>query len=407
MNNFPKQRLSYKEKVSNDYEWCKGVIDSLLMNHNSEFSTNVKSEYHRMLSNYQLFNNVLNQKDFAMECEPLGLEAGQYEDEVKPFNKTYNKIQVLLGEELARPFKYKAVLTNADGIKSKLAHRDELLKQYVFSQINSVFGEEKAASMDPLEISRYMNTTYLDARETLTNKLLKYYERTLDLADRKNDGFKHALISGYEVGYIGRQNGEPILEVVNPLGFFYHKSPETKFIQDGLYAGFRTYMSPGDVLDKFGEYLSKEDLEQIDTTTHGRFADKETSQILMGNYFNSVEEGSYGNNSTFSDWLVQHVEWRSQRRVGFLTTAVGTPDESETIVDEEFEAPAHAIKENVREAYNKLTSYWIWTDLQGMVYKLTYSWIPEVWEGIRIGVILRVSIERSSRTNCFVIFLPL
>jgi len=85
MNNFPKQRLSYKEKVSNDYEWCKGVIDSLLMNHNSEFSTNVKSEYHRMLSNYQLFNNVLNQKDFAMECEPLGLEAGQYEDEVKPF----------------------------------------------------------------------------------------------------------------------------------------------------------------------------------------------------------------------------------------------------------------------------------------------------------------------------------
>lgn len=385
MKSFPKQRLSYAEKIADDYRWAKNNIDSLLINHSSDFSLSTKSEYHRMLSNYQLFNNVLNQADFERECEPLGLEVGQYEDEVKPFNKTYNKIQVLLGEEITRPFKYKAVLTNQEGIQSKLNHRDELLKQYVFAQINSQFSQEQQKVMDPLEIQKYMTTTYLDAREMLTNRLLKYYEKALDLPDKKNDCFKHGLISGYEFVYVGSHNDEPTLDVVNPLGVFYHKSPEVKFVQDGLYAGFRTYMAAGDIIDKFGDYLTAEDIEKIDVSRHGRFGDKETSRTFMSNYTVSRHEGSYGTTSSINDWLVQHVEWRSQRRVGFLTTGIGTPEETMTIVDESFDPPMHATKENRREEYNRLVTYHIWTDELGLQNSLTYSWIPEVWEGVRIG----------------------
>ena len=384
MRTYPKQRLSYKEKTADDFAWAKSTIDSLLMNHASDYSINLKSDYHRMLSNYQLFNNVLNQADFEKECEPLGLEVGQYQDEVKPFNKTYNKIQVLLGEEIRRPFRFKAVLTNEDGIKSKLAHRDELLKQYVMAQIQSVFSEEQQKVMDPIEVQKYMNTTYLDAREMMTNKLLKYYERSLDIPDRKNDGFKHALISGYEFVYVGAQNNEPVLEVINPLGMFYHKSPEVKFVQDGLYAGYRTYMSSGDILSKFGDYLTKDDIDMIDTSRHGKFAEKETSQTFMANYTNSRTEGSYGTTTSVDDWLVQHVEWVSQRRVAFLTTGVGTPEETKTIVDEAFEAPDYAVKENRREEYSRLVTYYTWQDEAGM-NTLTYSWLDEVWEGVRIG----------------------
>lgn len=385
MRNFPKQRFSYAEKVADDYAWVKTNIDSLLMNHASDYSVNLKSDYHRMLSNYQLFNNVLNQADFEKECEPLGLEVGQYQDEVKPFNKTYNKLQVLLGEELRRPFKYKAVLINENGIKSKLAHRDDLLKQYVMSQLQSVFSEEQMKVMDPIEIQKYMNTSYLDAREIMTNKLLKYYEYTLDIPDKKNDGFKHALISGYEHVYVGGHNSIPSLDIVNPLGMFYHKSPEIKFVQDGLYAGYRTYMSSGDILSKFGDYLSKEDIEMIDVSRHGKFADKETSQTFLGNYTNSRTEGSYGTTTSVDDWLVQHVEWVSQRRVAFLTIGVGTPEEEKTIVDESFEAPDEAVKEIRKEEYGRLCTYYTWQDPQGIIYSLNYSWLPEVWEGVRIG----------------------
>ena len=385
MNALPKQRLSYKEKMANNSEWCKSVMDSILTAHGSDFTLNVNSEHYRMLSNYQLFNNVLNQKDFERECEPFGFEIGTYQDAIKPFNKTYNKIQVLLGEELRRPFKYRAVLINEDGIKSKLKHRDDLLRKYVYESIAAAFGQEGMKALDPSQVDMYMKTQYLDAREILVNKLLSYYERAADIGDKKNDAFKHALISGYEVVHVGTKNGEPSIEVINPLGFFFHKSGEVKYIQDGMYAGFRTYMTSAQVIDTFGEYLTTEELEMLDHNTHGgRFYDKTTSEIKVGDYSSTRYEASYGISPTISEWLVQHVEWRSQRRVAFLTAGVGTPDEQETIVDESFDPPATAKKVIKKEAYNKATTCYEWED-QGLKFSVYYTWIPEVWEGVRIG----------------------
>lgn len=385
MNALPKQRLSYKEKIANNYEWCKSVIDSILTSHGSDFTLNANTEYYRMLSNYQLFNNVINQKDFERECEPFGFEVGMYQDEVKPFNKTYNKIQVLLGEELRRPFKYRAVLINEDGIKSKMKYRDDLLRKYIYDSISAAFSQEEIKSMNPMEINTYMKTKYLDSREIMINKLLTYYERMLDIADKKNDAFKHSLISGYEITHVGEKNGEPSLEIINPLGFFYHKSGETKYIEDGLYAGFRTYMTGSQILDIFGDYLSKEDIEKLDTgELGGTFYNKTSSEIKIGDYSGTQFEASYGVLETTSEWLVQHVEWRSQRRVAFLTVGVGTPEETITIIDESFDPPSNAVKIVEKEEYNKATTYYQWNQ-DGEVYRVSYSWIPEVWEGVRIG----------------------
>ena len=242
MKTFPKQRLPYSEKVKNDYQWAKDVMDHLLMNFTFD-STVVNAyhtDYHRKLSNYQLYNNQINQKDFERECNPLGLEIGQYADEIQPYNKTYNKIQVLLGDEARRPFNFRTILTNSEAIKTKLAHRDTLIRKFVEDQINRTIQalsqmyskeelqQETEKIMDPKEVERYMKTSYLDGREQLASKMLRYLLRTLDITDKRNDAFKHALISGEEVVYVGTFNNEPVLEIVNPLGFFCHKSGETK-----------------------------------------------------------------------------------------------------------------------------------------------------------------------------------
>lgn len=289
MRNFPKQRTTYSEKTANNYKLCKQTIDSLLLNyaHDSN-TTSTNNEWERKLSNYQLYNNIINQKDLEKECNPLNLEVGQFKDEIQPYNKTYNKIQVLLGDELRRPFNYKAVLTNSDGIKSKLAYKDVLFRNYLMSSIQETLnslnvnvGEDlydPNILMDPKEIDRYMSMTYLDAKEVLANKLLKYLEKELAIKELKNDSFKHGLISGEEFVYVDTRNGQPHLEVLNPLGVFFHKSPEVKYVQDGLYAGYRTFMTTGDVLDNFGQYLSEKEVERIDQGREG----------LMNSYDNTI-----------------------------------------------------------------------------------------------------------------------
>ncbi len=121
------------------------------------------------------------------------------------------------------------------------------------------------------------------------------------------------MLSGYEFAYVGRVNDEPYVEVLNPLGVFYHKSPETMYIQDGLYAGYKTYMTSADILDRFGQFLSEDDKDKIDRK------DKISGDALIGNsmkypdnpVYDSISSytGSYGNTSyKEEDFIVSHIE---------------------------------------------------------------------------------------------------
>ncbi len=398
MKNFPRQRLSFSEKSKDDYQWAKDTADNLFA---FSYSTGKKrSDFDRMVSNYKLFNNELDQQDFERECEPLGLQVGQFQDEIQPYNKTYNKIQVLLRDEFSRPFNYKAVLVNADGIKSKLSHQDYLLRQFVNEQLQTTIQqvlpnfdpkliESSGSTMDPKEIKRYMNTTYLEAREILANKLLKLFEKSLSIKELKNDGFKHALLSGYEFTYVGVNGDNPTIEILNPLGVFFHKSPETKYIQDGLYAGYRTYMDSGTILDRFSSYMTTEEIEKIDHLNIGAL--HTLGNFDYSDYYNAsdgdhLREGSYGDSSNnANDWLVQHVEWRSQKKVGFINFMNEYGEPQMELVSEDFEIPSYATKEIITEEYDKKTTYYTWKDIEGNPYAINWGWVPEVWTTTRIG----------------------
>ncbi len=392
MQDLPKQRLSYKNKAKDNFAWAKQTLNVLIDNFSSTYGvvSSTSTNYHRMLSNYQLYNNELNQADFEKECNPLNIDIGAFKDTIQPYNKTYNKIQVLLSEELKRPFVFKVVLVNSEGIKSKVLYRDNLIKQYIQNQIqkslSSVYGENPPEdAMDPNEVNKYMRTSYLEAREITASKILEYLWKKLDIDSLKNDSFKHGLISGYEFVYVGRENDEPYIEGLNPLGMFYHKSPEVKFIQDGLYAGYKTYMTTADILDRFGMYLSDEDKDRIDSR------DNYSGNNLIGptmkypdhtvNDTVSRNIGSYGESSIRqSDMIVAHVEWKSYRKVGFLTSVNDYGDEEVTLVSEDFEVPSYATKETVVKSYGRKCVY---TYFDG--YSLYWDYIPEVWSGVRIG----------------------
>jgi len=408
MLNFPKQRLPYSSKVSEDFKWAKGVMESLLQfspgqaSPSGEFST----EYARKLSNYKLYNNQLDQKDFEKDCNPMGLEVGQFQDQIQPYNKTYNKIQVLLGEELKRPFNFRAVLVNTEGVRSKLQERDSMYRNYVYSKlqetlqsINALYVPQLVEDMSqeilpPEDVQKYIKYNYRERREILSENILNYLTKKLHIKDKKSDGFKHGLIAGEEIVYVGTTNGEPSIEIINPLGIFYHKSPETKWIQDSLYAGYRTYMTIGEVLDRYGKYISDKDLKKIEEQafTGGALPDftmgdsmaygARDDSMFLDKMFNGTD-GSYGGN-TNSDILVQHVEWRSQKKVGFLTFTNEHGDEEEMMVSEDFTVPSTAVKEVITKDFGQKCTYYIWEE-NGAQFALEWDWIPEVWTGTKIG----------------------
>lgn len=385
----------------------------------------MSTSYVEMEKNYKLFNNILNQKDFEAECNPMGIEVGQLEDEIKPYNKIPNKIQVLLGEELRRPFVYKAVLVSEDGIKSKLRRKNEMLKQYVDGvtkmaqleaqqivakqqqeegQISPEQRQQKEQEaqqqiqqivdsiLPPEYIDKYINTTFQDSSEILANKLLSYLGHALDLKSKKNDTFKHGLISDVEAVWVGVENESPIVSVLNPLALFYHKSTETKYIQDGLYAGYRVRMATLDVLNLFGDYLTPEELDEIQRSpsVSGSSGSWEPEKEMKYHYSNThlnfqsnalttPIDGTYGKNSTL-DHLVSHVEWQSESKIGYITQPNEFGDMETSLVDEEFPIPPYAqVNQTVDEWGAKKISY-SWDDIT-----LTFQWVSQAWSGIRIA----------------------
>lgn len=377
MHTIPLQRLSFKEKSKDNYKWVKDCIDYFTYNYIDSDTTNsaTKTEWERKLSNYQLYNNVLNQQDFERECNPLGISVGQYKDEVQPYNKIYNKIQVLIGEELSRPFKFRAYLTNEDGIKSKLEHQNELLKQYIVSKLSRHFPEQEAQStLNPDEVKRYMSTTYEEAREVTANKILKYLKQQLDLKTLKADGFKHALIAGEEFIWIGTEASLPVVKILNPLSVFYHKSPDTKYVQDALYAGTKQYLSPHEIIDRFGQFMTEDEIKSVE---EGYYYN---SDILQNYYRDDIPPGQYSSSAS-SHVQVIHIEWRSYRKVGFLTQIdPETLETHDTLVDEEYPIPSNAASQKVKGPYNSSRTIYTWENST-----LYWDWIPEVWQGVRIG----------------------
>lgn len=149
---------------------------------------------------------------------------------------------------------------------------------------------------------------------------------------------------------------------------FYYKPPEEPFIENGLYAGYRTLMDNGSVLDRFAQYLSDSDVRKIEDLMMGvngerddmmgkrmQYPDNDVAfnyQRQMVN--NASHEGSYGQSRNIGeDWLVMHVEWRSQRKIYFLNFENIYGDKEVQLVSEEFVIPEYADQKTEIGPYGK------------------------------------------------------
>lgn len=450
---FPKQRLSYKQKSENDFEKVKQFVNSIVRYHEEDFCLTCNDKQHtdnelsevsrnwqhrrlkNMLSNYRLYNNQLDQSDFVEYCDSLGIkkEVGAISHDIKAYNKTYNKINVLLGEEYKRPDNQRIVLVNAEGIKSKAEYKNKLYREYIqaalqqevlkvkkqFPEIvpESYQSEEQYQQaiqeqeqqiqqqvdqvMDPEQIEKYMSQTYLDAKEILAGDLLNYLYYKENIKEKKNDGFKHGNISGEEHVWVGIVNGEPKVEVMNPLKMFFHKSPEVKYVQDGLYAGYRTFMTIGDVFDRFCDDLTEEQKDLLEERYSSKidgansnlispsmkYGDLDTYEYKYSNSSKHFSRyGSYGP-SYYDDIEVIHIEWVSQREIGFLSFTDENGEDQMIKVDESFEVPKYAKKCEYRDENNNPYICYEWDN-----FSLEWEWIPEVWEAIRIDTDIFVNI---------------
>lgn len=414
-------RISQREKYANKSKWGKDYLDYISP---TASSAGYELDREEMLSNYRLYNNELKHEEFQQWCSPFGIDVGQFDEIILPYNKTSNKINVLLGEELKRNENFKAILTSDKDIKTKNLELRQRIKTHISAEIQKEIAktllEQQGADEDQIkavtdEITMYLqseidqekNAGFLSEFETLANRILEYGYLSQDIKKKKNLGFKHALLSSVEAAYIGTENGKVKIEILNPLNLFFKKTPETEYIQDGDYAGIKCYKSRLEILEKYGEKMTKDEREKIKGSSFpgggGRIS--ADGSLFLNESVDNRELNIFASTSEFTDFDRKHigsyttseytrdadyvefihVEWRTLRKVVFLTTITGIGQETVDVVDEEFPIPPHATKLKDYNQFGDMVETYEWVDeLTASIHRAEVTWIPRIWEGTRI-----------------------
>ena len=381
------QRLTRAQKEANDKKWFKDQLRSL---NKISFSTGSMfgltnlgrgiSDYRRMKVNYDLFNNVINKADFEHVCYPFGKEAGELPADFTNKDIISGKIKALLGMEMRRPFSWKVVATNTEATTRKEEEEFSRLKDFVVNSIiapikqkieleqaQATKGQElsteekqkieeevaqKLKTMTPQEVKRYMARDHQDPAEILAHQLLQYLIQKENIKMKFNKGWKHGLISGKEIFWVGIVNGEPILKVVNPLNFDYDKSSEKDFIEDGDWACYEMSMTPSEIAKYFGSELTNVELDEL-------YESYNNTNSLPDAAFTFREDGVSVNLGI----RVIHAEWKALKPFKFIygiDPETGEPYED--IVDESYKM-----------------------NIEAGDYKEEIVWIPTKYEGYQIG----------------------
>lgn len=373
-NVFPNQRLTHNQKIQQHgsvKKWGEHTLKTI-MNFSGHGETGQQSEMFRMKLNYELGAGKFNMNNLDYVMNPFGMSDYTFPVEPKHYDAITPKLNTLRGEEINRPFNILVTSANPnshgdlekeklrmvhDSVLSRLAKKLEA--QGV--SINAPEGEAKSQS----DIEKDMTLEYSEMREKLGQHALNHIRHAQELEDKFLTGWFDLLVAGMEVYWTGIVNNEPIIRNVNPLYFDYDRNEDIKYIEDSAWAMEWRWMASPEVHDEYHNVLTEKEVKQVEEMK-GANQDRLSHQPgrIPFSYGSNIDTGrghnSYISNSTTIVKVVR-VEWKSLRRVGFLTFKGKDGKLKEKLVDDGF-------KPNKEEGET-----------------IEWDWINEVWEATLIG----------------------
>jgi len=363
---FPKQKLALVKKTK---EWRETSMDAVIAREGS----GVVGHYNRretIATAYGLYNSEYDENDLKYVTNPYKVEDG-FPAKTQEFNIIRPKVDLLIGEESKRPENIKVIQTNDEVVTQLQEEKKNLLLQYVMQGIGMTQDEE-GNQIQPEEIDKYLKYTYKSIAEEAAYHTLNYLKEKLNLSNEFLKGWKDGLIAGEELYYVGIINGEPTLERVNPLYCDYDKDPDLEFVEDGDWFVRRMEMSPATIYDRFFDIMDEKDLDKLlDYSEEGHTTSNKASEVNTRTvmYKENITDRLFraDDNSSLDLITVYHAVWRSYKKVGFLIITDENGEETTEMVDERYKAQPDD--------------------------KIKWEWLPEVWEGYRIGEDIYIGID--------------
>lgn len=437
----PPQMLSKSEK---DEEWRCTNMDALEVIARQQFTDNIRLiENYEMVKGKFIFAHYFSQDDYVDLVSQLTKEF-----ELPPYLRHYDiisqVINTLAGEWQARPDVFRVKAHDEGTTNEYIRKQTDLLLKYVTSKIEvevrakllqegldpdkkDFKSQEEQQSyqqaldqarqaLTPPQIQEYMKSDWFTAAEVWGQHQLELDRQRFKLAEKENREFQDMLISDrcFRHFYITANGYNQ--ETWNPVNVFFHKSPDVEYIEEGDYVGRIFYLTTADIIDRYGHCMSKKQLDllkgdiQKDKTKWNEakgydyvykeyavpFAGfpqwdmvrksappsfKNVTDLDVGipnldqSFFSSLYGGKFYHEAR-GHFCVIEGYWKSQRKIGKVSYIdPNTGLLTKVFVDEDTILP---------DSFVEVDDYGISGDESNAVNTVTWTWVNEVWKGVKI-----------------------
>ena len=378
---FPRQALPFARKTAKWGEQCLRWGDSL----SSWNYSPARKALRDKRTNYNLVRGILDMEDVALILNPSGISADYIPQNIQHFPIMNSKLNVLIGEELRRPFDWRAVVTNMNAVSEvENAKKEEVLNS--FRQViedTSLSAEDYEQRLE--ELDEYFTYNYQDFREVRANEYLRHYIKEYNMPMIFNTGFQDGLYVGEEIYDINLEGGQPTIRRMNPERITPLRMGNSNRFEDADIILIEEYWSPGRIIDTFYDKLKKRDIEYLDNlpdyiggaTNSMGYADERNGFIrkdMISDSYPTMEAVDiFGHNDEYMQYRllpydnygnvrVLRMRWKSKRRI----LKVKQYDQETGEEGFSFYAENYVPNADLGEVAEEM-------------------WINEAWEGVLIG----------------------
>lgn len=335
MASIPKQKVTLSEKSANKFEYMQETANAII--EQCQFENN---EYQKLLKCEKAYHGTIDDTDYTYITNPYNTPEGAYQKfpaKIRNYNIIKPVVDLLLGEMRKRTIDYQVLATSSNTVN----RRDEefgqvalaILKQMMVNELNAQGMETGVESKEVPDLDKFMeewSIGYRDLRALVGQEMLDIAYNDLELDEKFLDGFFDWLVFGRVTTYKGAHQNDPVYDVIPPYEISYHKTPNTKYVEDCDWAVRKAEMSGHQLMDRFYDQL-QDRLDELDTDKSGASGSITDYNYRMGYHYSEL--------TAANTFIVYHITHKTFVRIAFIEV-VNEEGLMETIeIDETYKAP--------------------------------------------------------------------
>lgn len=235
------------------------------------------------------------------------------------------RIKALVNKVLQNRLDYKITACNKNGILLKLEEKrrkvfEEVVREMERGLVEVTQGKaDKAVREDLMErLSEKFNDEWQADFEINAQHLLTDLIHASDMLHQFYKQAEHVCIAGYTVrrDFIKEQGKRPEHWICDPREVFYDKNPDSPFLEDSDRIVYRRRMSPTQILNELGHYLTEDQREEVARAVTSFYDWRHRKDILFYEDEHHEDVAIYNEPyHQFNKIDVYHVEWKATSEV--------------------------------------------------------------------------------------------